>query len=79
MDDFREQNALRQTISAMGNAAAQWIKESSAERARLLDRINRLECALKLIADHGGGYDDESGLRMNGRWCAEQARKALER
>ena len=42
-------------------------------------RIKELEDALKLISDFGGDFDDIKGFNYNGRWCREQANKALGR
>jgi hypothetical protein len=40
------------------------------------DEIERLRAVLELIADHGGIYS--GGKTLNGLWCADVARRALE-
>jgi hypothetical protein len=43
------------------------------------DEIERLRAVLELIRDKGGKYTDEGVYFLcSGRWCAEQARRALE-
>lgn len=52
--------------------------KAMADFARELEReSDKYRRVLEMIRDHGGKSDGESGLSMNGSWCAEQANTVL--
>lgn len=57
------------------------LKRERGLPAQLYDEVERerdkYRRVLETIRDYGGKYDDESGLSMNGSWCAEQASTVL--
>lgn len=59
-------------------AAGSGSSKPDAEFWLMREDAATMHAALTVICELGGTTDDELGIVLNGAWCAEQARSALQ-